>query len=117
MVVAPADGEYVDLRVLRDGEVVQRGAYPNTPESRTEITRIIGKCNANRCNLHFGVAARANENGGALTDCARLSTLFVDIDFKTLARERAIELIDGFPLVPSFIIESGFGLSCVLASN
>jgi hypothetical protein len=61
-------------------------------------------------HVYIGVATRRSAESGALENCAELSCVFVDIDFKTTSEADARERLATFPLSPSLVINSGGGL-------
>jgi hypothetical protein len=60
--------------------------------------------------VYFGVATRRDASGGTLHNCACLTSLFVDIDFKTTPEAEARARLARCPLPPSAIVHSGGGL-------
>src|SRR5687768_7339661 len=63
-------------------------------------------------NTYCGVATRRSPAKGTLENCAELWTLFVDLDFKTLAEPTARDRLAAFPLPPTLVVHSGGGLHC-----
>lgn len=61
-------------------------------------------------NLFFGVATRKDSSSGALSNCAELHALFVDLDLKDIPEAEARTKLERFPLKPSIVIGSGGGL-------
>ncbi|MGH8696028.1 MAG: phage/plasmid primase, P4 family [Burkholderiales bacterium] len=61
-------------------------------------------------NLYVAIATRRDTSSGALDNCASLSALFVDIDFKQTPEPAAREGIAKFPLAPSAVVASGGGV-------
>jgi hypothetical protein len=61
-------------------------------------------------NVYTGVATRRTRASGALENCGELWTLFVDLDFKTVAEADARARLEAFPLPPSLVVHSGGGL-------
>jgi hypothetical protein len=68
-------------------------------------------------NLYLGVATRRDATSGALTNCAHLPALFVDVDYKTQAEPEARARLARCPLTPSLIVSSGGGLDVYWASH
>lgn len=63
-------------------------------------------------NIYFGVAARRDSTSGKAENCASLSVLFADIDFKAFqdGEAGARQALARFPLPPSIVIATGGGL-------
>src|SRR5439155_23124713 len=61
-------------------------------------------------NAYIGIATRRDASSGTLENCAELSALFVDIDFKSLTEDDARLRLDTFPFTPSLLVHSGGGL-------
>ena len=59
-------------------------------------------------NVYFGVATHEYGKGGK-EDIIQIPAVWVDIDFKETAEEKARELINKFHLEPSMIVKSGGG--------
>jgi len=63
-----------------------------------------------RRDIYFGVATRREPGDGSLGNCHVIAALWVDIDFKDTAEEKARRALERFTLPPSIIVRSGGGL-------
>jgi hypothetical protein len=61
-------------------------------------------------NVYVGVATRRTTENGTAANCAELWTGFVDLDFKSVDETTAREHLARFPLPPSIVVASGYGL-------
>ncbi len=95
---------FINLRALRDD---YRASQSYKLHDYSGISKFINM-NADK-NLFFAVATR-DGNGGKKENIVNIPALWSDIDFKDSSEENARKLLKEFPLEPSALIESGYGL-------
>lgn len=95
---------YVNRRTIRGGIVTQDFWHPDDRRMQR-----IAQATAAKQNLYFGVAPRTAAKGDG-AHCYGLSSLFVDLDFKTTPSDQAQAILAGFPLIPTGIVSTGAGL-------
>src|SRR5262249_24303146 len=101
----PTDTGYVELRLLP----VKQQIF--IPMSETDLLSAVLENHVDDGeNVYIGVATRRTETGGALENCSELWTLFVDVDFASIAEPDARLRLDSFPIPPHVIVQSGNGL-------
>jgi hypothetical protein len=61
-------------------------------------------------NIFFGVATRRTQENGDLRNCASLSALWVDLDFKAMPEPEARDRLAELSLPPSVVVRSGGGV-------
>jgi hypothetical protein len=99
-----SDRESVEVRVLpaRLSDHFVRGEL-------FALGTAIEDCRANSWLNAFFTVSLVTLGGRGRKGLTRLFSLFLDLDFKILPRDRAQELLRDFPLIPSAIIASGGG--------
>ena len=91
------------------------------PEGLDDCLALASK-KSGKVNLYYGVCLRREtwprigidgkeEKRGTIENVLSATALWVDIDFKTIPRERALELLKRFPLKPSIGVFSGGGFN------
>ena len=104
-ITACPPGCYIERRPIVDGKVGRQDfCHPDDPRLQQ-----IARASTPRENIFFGVAPRIAAKGDA-PHCYGLSSLFVDLDFKTTPSEQAQGMLAGFPLPASAIVATGGGL-------
>ena len=79
-----------DLRAIStDKRIVRASGFPS--EDLYKAEDYIALPEHQGLNIYVGVAERIHRHGRQLKDCSALRALFIDIDFKAMTSEKAME--------------------------
>jgi hypothetical protein len=108
-------GGMVELRAIhsKSHQVSGRRFFKNR-EGRVDLREVLAFIHKHTGDdIYFAPAARKDPTSGGLKNCTILSCLFCDLDYKDFpSREIGRQRLDAFPLIPSYVVETGGGLHC-----
>lgn len=116
-VMPPSAVSVEDFLRLLHGDVpgvLEFRALPSTSRCFLTPDNLHGLTAFLRQHLHedcyVGIAVRRDATSGAVDNCAALTMLFIDLDFKHMDERMARHRLTDFPFAPAVVIRSGHGL-------